>query len=447
MPVGDRLRPSRRRASLGVRVLALAGILSCASTDRPNTRAAAPTQPTRSAATQASVSQTPSGPSTQTQTRGARAGEFNLAPIARLEEQDTEYPWGVVHSPITEGIVARLRQLEAEHPDLRRDRFIKVGDSMTRSPKFLACLADSTPPADPALRATLDALRASGIDLFRRESLSAENGWSAWQPLAGNPPPLLRELAAVGGRFALVMLGTNDIETSRVTTFARRWMRLIDSLLKRGVIPLVSTIPERRDRLESRIKVPRFNAAIRAIAQDRQVPLVDLHQALSGLPGEGLTSDGIHPSVLRVRGLVEACDFGPRGLQHGFNVRNLVSLEALHRARSALEGDWVEPAPISKHNALPSVRRLALKDADSPSAAMSFELTETTRVEVLALSAARAQPLGITLCSEGDRVPCKRAAQGFLRTLPLPKGNYSLVVSGPAGRALVALLRGRSGGS
>src|SRR5690606_37397774 len=117
------------------------------------------------------------------------------------------------------------------------------------------------------------------------------------------------------------------------------------------------TIPERRDRQASRLKVPRFNAVIRAVAQHRRIPLLDLHWALSMLPNEGLAKDGIHPSVYRVGGLSRPCDFSKAGLEHGFNVRNLRSIEALHRARGALDGslelDAESPARTGNRLAIP----------------------------------------------------------------------------------------------
>lgn len=409
----------------------------------------------------------------------SRVASAPVAPVvARApslpEASPSYYPFGVVHSPMTRAVADQIRQLAENHPDHSADRFSKVGDSITSSSKFLTCLG-SVPDAAVGedLRGPLAAFRASPFDSFRRESSAAENGWSAWQPLAGQPPPLLRELDEVRGLFALVLFGTNDIETSRVTTFARRYTRLVDQALVHGVVPLVSTIPERRDREASRLQVPRFNAAIRAIAQARQVPLVDLQQALSRLPNEGLSSDGIHPSVLSVGGRARGCDFGPEGLSYGFNMRNWVSLQALARARRVLEKNWQpepeigRPAKLGERPTL--ITRLPFVDvgaltsvpAGSPrcstalpdrgreySRALGYDLslTETVPLELLALSSATAESLDFEISRLDAPESCVAVGTGFKRML-LARGDYRVVVRGEAASAMLGLLLGRNGAS
>src|SRR5690606_35465773 len=133
-------------------------------------------------------------------------------------------------------------------------------------------------------------------DSFARTSQAARIGWSAWQTLSGTPSPLARELAATEARFALVQFGTNDIEIGKLHHFADKLFDVVDFAIARGTIPIVFTIPPRRDRKDAAIWVPRYNAVIRGIAQARQVPLVDYHREMLRLPGVGLGKDGIHPS-------------------------------------------------------------------------------------------------------------------------------------------------------
>jgi hypothetical protein len=76
------------------------------------------------------------------------------------------------------------------------------------------------------------------------------------------------------------------------------------------------------------------------------VPFVDLHLALDPLPHHGLSGDGVHPSVNQTDAGVRSCDFTPAGLSHGYNMRNLVSLEALARVKAVvLDGEGaLDPA-------------------------------------------------------------------------------------------------------
>jgi hypothetical protein len=369
----------------------------------------------------------------------------------------------------------RLSNLRTAHPSLSSNSFSKLGDSITASPKFLTCFADPAVHVADAEQ-TLAAFRSTPELPFSRESQSAENGWSAWQPLAGNPSPLLAELSATQGRFALLMLGTNDIETSRVTTFGRRLIKLVDALLAHGVVPIISTIPERRDREASRLKVPRFNVVIRAVAQLRQVPLVDLHYALGALPNEGLSSDGIHPNVYRASGVVRACEFSAPGLRHGFNVRNLETLRALDRARKAVTGAmtpepnvprFVQRAPGELEWRVTGLPTIDMPGRQSEAAPFGpcwstpnvpgqqsqsraivhyrFVLKRSMPLEVLAVEAGAGASLRFGI-QRVDTTQCLANGHGFRRSL-LPRGHYSLTVEASQTGVLVALLQGRSSAS
>jgi hypothetical protein len=79
------------------------------------------------------------------------------------------------------------------------------------------------------------------------------------------------------------------------------------------------------------------------VAQARQVPFVDLHRELMPLPRHGLGPDGVHPAAYQTDAGYRACDFTAAGLQYGYNVRNLLTLQALARLKDAvLDG---RPAP------------------------------------------------------------------------------------------------------
>src|SRR5690606_1108617 len=117
-----------------------------------------------------------------------------------------------------------------------------------------------------------------GLNSFRRESLVAKIGWSAWQALDGVPPFLQREIEAIRPRYALVQYGTNDIQLGSLHRFADAMLANVDALLDRGVIPILFTIMPRTDAPDAGAAVPRYNAVVHGIAQARQVPLVDYHR-------------------------------------------------------------------------------------------------------------------------------------------------------------------------
>lgn len=249
---------------------------------------------------------------------------------------------GSIHSAMTPALVGRLRAILATSRG-NKDTFIKVGDSNTANPSFSNCFAGSE--VDLGEHASLEttrrffsARRFDGLHgSFDRTSISAASGWITRQAVSGDHgSPLTREIAAVKPAFAVVMLGTNDNRANGMEMFVEALPRVIDGLLAQGVVPLVSTIPPRADAPAMRDRVPVINRAIRALAESRQVPVMDLYTALLPLPKHGLVADGIHLASAWEKGAPRSCRLTPDALQSGMNVRNLVMLQALDRARRFL---------------------------------------------------------------------------------------------------------------
>ncbi|MSP73215.1 MAG: SGNH/GDSL hydrolase family protein, partial [Myxococcales bacterium] len=255
------------------------------------------------------------------------------------------YPNDRHHAPITEEIAASLRALAGR----RTDVFAKVGDSITVSSSSLHCFAsDRVDLADhEALSETLDLFRggaAGETTPFDRSSLSATSGWSVGRAVEGEPSPVEAEVAAIDPRFAVIMFGTNDIQNRSFDTYATGMRTLVDGLLAEGVIPLLSTVPARRDNADADAEVAAYNAAVRGLAQSRLVPFMDYHLMLRDVPNGGLGGDGIHPNSYATPAGVRPCVFTEAGLQFGYNVRNLLTLESLDRVRRALQGPAVPDA-------------------------------------------------------------------------------------------------------
>ena len=228
-------------------------------------------------------------------------------------------------------------------PGRRADAFIKVGDSATVNRAFLRCLSDErTTELDgrEELSSVLARFRSARIgrrDPFSRESLAAGVGWSVPRVLRGSPAPVVREVRQVNPRFALIMFGSNDIELGRLGRYESRMRALTERLISLGVVPVLSTIPPRNDEADADERVPDYNAVIRAIAEERHLPLIDLYGALMPLPNRGLASDGLHPSAPVRDGRAQGCDFTESGLQFGQNVRNLLTLEMLFALSAVLD--------------------------------------------------------------------------------------------------------------
>lgn len=428
--------------------------------------------------------QPPARPASDSPERSAPAAPEPARPAEPAPPAPTSSPaplvyrYGRPHSPLSAGVVQQLRRVAARNPELEPNVFAKVGDSVTESPHALACFARGPDELGEhtALAAVIEFFRggdAAGSNPFARSSRAAHSGWSAWQALAYDAP-LRLEVEAIAPRYALVQFGTNDVQIGSLHFFADRLWDIADWLQARGVIPIFFTIMPRFDATPARQRVAWYNAAIRAVAAAQHTPLVDLHGALSALPGGGLASDGIHPSVYRGARGPDACALTRAGLRYGFNVRNLLALEALDRVRRVLTElpalDDPEPLPGSGSAEDPFVvRQLPLVSARSiagtgnieryegcgaeratpgPEHWYRIELDRPRTLRVIGFDRDGAELDLVLLGKDGDPRRCLASGRRSLLA-SVPAGSYRLVIDavhmGSAARSAryaVALLDG-----
>ncbi|MBA3549508.1 MAG: hypothetical protein H0T76_23785 [Nannocystis sp.] len=253
------------------------------------------------------------------------------------------YPFGLVHSPISMAVAANMRAIATSVPGKNPAAFTRVGDTIAASASFLQCFATDDGflmlPPEVSLTATINHFRTDlggGTNSWNHVSAAATAGWMSDALVTGLPTPVGNEVAMILPGFAHVMSGTHDLEKDgpeALWTFADNLLAVVDQLTTNGVVPVLSTIPQRPDKP---LLIPRFNGVIRAIAQGRQIPLLDLNFALSKLPMTGLVDMGIDLSVFTSVDVPRPCHFTEAALQFGYNVHNLESLRALDRARQVV---------------------------------------------------------------------------------------------------------------
>jgi hypothetical protein len=240
------------------------------------------------------------------------------------------YLEGARHSPIPASLVAHLQAMAGPHD---AHVFAKVGDSITVAPEFLHCFDGGV--VDLGDHADLAPTIAYYQGAFDRHSVAAKGGTTARDAITGSPCPLELELAAIDPQLAVVMFGTNEVRLDwTLDAYGTNLWSLVDRTIAYGVVPILSTIPANPGYPAADARIPAFNRVVRAIAQGRGIPLVDLHAELAGLPNRGISSDNLHPSVAPGGGCLLTTD----GLRYGYNVRNLITVEALARVRAALAG-------------------------------------------------------------------------------------------------------------
>jgi hypothetical protein len=261
----------------------------------------------------------------------------------------TRYP-DVARSPMTISVANRMHEIAARRA---RDEsvFMKVGASGTVSRNLLFCFAGESQPAyrvdldgREALRPSIEHFRAGDIDgatPFDRVTLAAMVGRTAAWVQSGSPSPLASEILATNPRFAFVNYGTNDMEmgatyASALPAFHEQLSRLLDRLEGDGIVPIVTGLNPRGDSAEAARWVPTYDAMTRGMAEARQLPYLSLYRATVALPGMGLLSDGLHGNVYSEAGQAQPCVFTAEALRFNYNVRNLLSMQALDAAKRAL---------------------------------------------------------------------------------------------------------------
>ena len=255
------------------------------------------------------------------------------------------YPFDRVHSPISVAVADAMRVI-ATTADKNPGVFTRVGGSISASPDFHKCFADDPAiqglPAEPTLVTTISHFRMvdlGGSNSWNHVGAAAMAGWNSDMLATGMPTPVGTEITAILPRFAHVLLGTHDLEKDTpeaLWAFADNLLDVVDELSDGGVVPVLSTIPVRGDKPAAALLVPRFNGVIRAVAQGRQIPLLDLNLAIGKLPMQGLAAGGVDLSVFASAGENRPCYFSEAALQFGYNVHNLESLRALDRARQVV---------------------------------------------------------------------------------------------------------------
>jgi hypothetical protein len=103
---------------------------------------------------------------------------------------------------------------------------------------------------------------------------------------------------------------------------------MLDYCIANGSVPILTAPPLdpvdvttlKRSRMTSRL--------LRAAAQGRQIPFIDYYASMLDLPNYGLQAGDIHPNAMAYN---RVAFLTTQGLQYGYNMRNLVSLQSLDR--------------------------------------------------------------------------------------------------------------------
>jgi lysophospholipase L1-like esterase len=178
----------------------------------------------------------------------------------------------------------------------------QFGDSITYSMAFWSAMSWSDPskflPADGLPKSPAGKQWKNVIKGARDKGPKFANysGWKVENLLKSVDAVLARDKPEV----ALIMIGTNDINSGKVPKRYRAGLeQVIAKCLAAHCVPILNTIPPRRDRDEA---VDAVNVIIRELAAAGKLPLADFHaECLRLRPGKTwhgtiISKDGVHPS-------------------------------------------------------------------------------------------------------------------------------------------------------
>ncbi|MCC7359567.1 MAG: SH3 domain-containing protein [Anaerolineales bacterium] len=214
--------------------------------------------------------------------------------------------------------------------------FSMVGDSNTDNPAFLLPFdtGDYALGEHDYLQLTIDYFKGS----FSRDSAAAVGSYNTAKIL--NPGDnhdgrcqsseslLACEYRLNQPSVALILLGSGDQHSWQ--GFEGRYRQIIEYSIARGVIPVLITKADDLEHTDNTAPSGFINAAIRQLAVEYDVPLLDLRLALAALPNLGLGPDNLHYNVPPDG---HSAYFDAAHLQYGYTMRNLTALQALDALR------------------------------------------------------------------------------------------------------------------
>lgn len=135
--------------------------------------------------------------------------------------------------------------------------------------------------------------------------------------------PLACEYRLTNPSIAVIMLGTNDVTRFGVDLYRDFLTDILDYTIEQNIVPVLTTFPTLPNYYATQSEL--FNAVVVELAEEYDIPLIDLRSAVADLPDHGMNLDGLHPSN---RG-DNFIDFRGEQYQYGMTMRDLITLQML----------------------------------------------------------------------------------------------------------------------
>jgi lysophospholipase L1-like esterase len=198
----------------------------------------------------------------------------------------------------------------------------QIGDSITYSMAFLAGMGGLKSDEWKELKARVN------TKILRDRKGAAHCNMSGWTASQG-AAKVRNVVAAEKPEIAVIMYGTNDARTKSgaVADFKKHLASIVDACIDVGCVPIISTIPPI---LNKDARVAEFNDAIKSLALEKKIPLVDFNAEIrarypdGGWDGTLLGKGDVHPTGGAL------FDFGDANLmKSGYALRNFLTCKAM----------------------------------------------------------------------------------------------------------------------
>jgi hypothetical protein len=226
------------------------------------------------------------------------------------------------------------------------DAVTKIGDSLSASSSYLTPIrrADNVLRPYDFLADTMayygESMAVDGV--ASRIGLSSiavfDPLWADADGCQPNETPLRCDYRLKRPAVAFIVFGPNDVRSMTDEIYRQQMTRIVEETLDAGVIPVLSTFSADPDG-ELWWQAVNFNLVLVDLADEYEVPLINLWAAARNLPGYGLDEDRIHLTHDGFPNL-----YYPTGHEayYGVPLQNLLSLVMLDEIRQAVTADPTE---------------------------------------------------------------------------------------------------------
>ncbi len=232
----------------------------------------------------------------------------------------------------------------------QKGTFTHFGDSITVTLAFWTPLLYSRKNAPPQMEQAYDLVNARLKKECWRDWKGGQFGNEGGMTIRWARENIDNWLKRLNPEVALIMFGTNDLDSVPLEEYKQKTRQVVQKCLDNGTVVILSTIPPRHGLAE---KAAAYADAVRQIAREMEVPLIDFHsEILKRRPDdwdgamdkfseyEGydvptlLARDGVHPSNPKKY----QDDYSAEGLKScGYALRNYLTLMKYAEVLKAFE--------------------------------------------------------------------------------------------------------------